>query len=129
MIRRPPRSTRTDTLFPCTTLFRSFQCQNAADPDLANGGFGAPEPDAQCVSTVGPKPSGSTSACVSFSGCTFDWVKPPADVSGVPIEPNPPGRPGCGPVRRQFHPHCDRNAGTGLAEDRKHGVRGRGGAV
>src|SRR3546814_10089963 len=27
MIRRPPRSTRTDTLFPYTTLFRSFdQC-------------------------------------------------------------------------------------------------------
>src|SRR3546814_14651632 len=23
MIRRPPRATRTDTLFPCTTLFRS----------------------------------------------------------------------------------------------------------
>src|SRR3546814_20295112 len=23
MVRRPPRSTRTDTLFPCTTLFRS----------------------------------------------------------------------------------------------------------
>src|SRR3546814_4474753 len=29
MIRRPPRSTRTDTLFPYTTLFRS--CGNAAD--------------------------------------------------------------------------------------------------
>src|SRR3546814_8781056 len=26
MIRRPPRSTRTDTLFPYTTLFRSSQC-------------------------------------------------------------------------------------------------------
>src|SRR3546814_3642146 len=25
MIRRPPRSTRTDTLFPYTTLFRSFR--------------------------------------------------------------------------------------------------------
>src|SRR3546814_11960082 len=25
MIRRPPRSTRTDTLFPYTTLFRSMQ--------------------------------------------------------------------------------------------------------
>src|SRR3546814_3785063 len=25
MIRRPPRATRTDTLFPYTTLFRSFQ--------------------------------------------------------------------------------------------------------
>src|SRR3546814_14405301 len=24
MIRRPPRSTRTDTLFPCTSLFRSM---------------------------------------------------------------------------------------------------------
>src|SRR3546814_21063805 len=30
MIRRPPRSTRTDTLFPYTTLFRSFvrQCHS-----------------------------------------------------------------------------------------------------
>src|SRR3546814_14488574 len=28
MIRRPPRSTRTDTLFPYTTLFRSkFDCE------------------------------------------------------------------------------------------------------
>src|SRR3546814_10711581 len=29
MIRRPPRSTRTDTLFPYTTLFRSRQVQQA----------------------------------------------------------------------------------------------------
>src|SRR3546814_18987189 len=29
MIRRPPRSTRTDTLFPYTTLFRSFATRNA----------------------------------------------------------------------------------------------------
>src|SRR3546814_3579943 len=28
MIRRPPRSTRTDTLFPYTTLFRSFRDDN-----------------------------------------------------------------------------------------------------
>src|SRR3546814_16669565 len=27
MIRRPPRSTRTDTLFPYTTLFRSRYCR------------------------------------------------------------------------------------------------------
>src|SRR3546814_3921592 len=27
MIRRPPRSTRTDTLFPYTTLFRSCRCR------------------------------------------------------------------------------------------------------
>src|SRR3546814_13710339 len=29
MIRRPPRSTRTDTLFPYTTLFRSFHTAGA----------------------------------------------------------------------------------------------------
>src|SRR3546814_2853314 len=28
MIRRPPRSTRTDTLFPYTTLFRSCPCKS-----------------------------------------------------------------------------------------------------
>src|SRR3546814_13060221 len=28
MIRRPPRSTRTDTLFPYTTLFRSYDGRN-----------------------------------------------------------------------------------------------------
>src|SRR3546814_15339017 len=31
MIRRPPRSTRTDTLFPYTTLFRSDQDRRAVD--------------------------------------------------------------------------------------------------
>src|SRR3546814_2619851 len=30
MIRRPPRSTRTDTLFPYTTLFRSTVCAPAS---------------------------------------------------------------------------------------------------
>src|SRR3546814_17223179 len=30
MIRRPPRSTRTDTLFPYTTLFRSLCCCSAS---------------------------------------------------------------------------------------------------
>src|SRR3546814_10204542 len=29
MIRRPPRSTRTDTLFPYTTLFRSWEAASA----------------------------------------------------------------------------------------------------
>src|SRR3546814_10899314 len=31
MIRRPPRSTRTDTLFPYTTLFRSLRCRGPAN--------------------------------------------------------------------------------------------------
>src|SRR3546814_8452461 len=34
MIRRPPRSTRTDTLFPYTTLFRSARRPCRLDPGL-----------------------------------------------------------------------------------------------
>src|SRR3546814_9173989 len=34
MIRRPPRSTRTDTLFPYTTLFRSDQADQHEGADL-----------------------------------------------------------------------------------------------
>src|SRR3546814_2227006 len=33
MIRRPPRSTRTDTLFPYTTLFRSLKYVFKPDPE------------------------------------------------------------------------------------------------
>src|SRR3546814_1549214 len=45
MIRRPPRSTRTDTLFPYTTLFRSVFCLfwTALEELLADrGGFEPP---------------------------------------------------------------------------------------
>src|SRR3546814_16353177 len=37
MIRRPPRSTRTDTLFPYTTLFRSDPNGPAAQRDVRAG--------------------------------------------------------------------------------------------
>src|SRR3546814_9199418 len=49
MIRRPPRSTRTDTLFPYTTLFRSLvhtarlvavgRCEGLTDPARHLGRF------------------------------------------------------------------------------------------
>src|SRR3546814_9414320 len=41
MIRRPPRSTRTDTLFPYTTLFRSHigqQCRRSARSQFRQDG-------------------------------------------------------------------------------------------
>src|SRR3546814_6081514 len=38
MIRRPPRSTRTDTLFPYTTLFRSLGAAVLAIDDVAEAG-------------------------------------------------------------------------------------------
>src|SRR3546814_2058458 len=45
MIRRPPRSTRTDTLFPYTTLFRSQRHPRQNSLDIAEAAKRA----AQCV--------------------------------------------------------------------------------
>src|SRR3546814_8999427 len=46
MIRRPPRSTRTDTLFPYTTLFRSAPAMTAL---TALGRYGRPQEIADTV--------------------------------------------------------------------------------
>src|SRR3546814_13990212 len=42
MIRRPPRSTRTDTLFPYTTLFRSLQIAGIQPGEARRTGAVAP---------------------------------------------------------------------------------------
>src|SRR3546814_5163702 len=47
MIRRPPRSTRTDTLFPYTTLFRSTSAQAQSI-----------EPELQCTAALFPPSTG-----------------------------------------------------------------------
>src|SRR3546814_2830553 len=58
MIRRPPRSTRTDTLFPYTTLFRSPQdvSPKNGDPFLSCsiGALAGPvdEPDYRYIDTI-----------------------------------------------------------------------------
>src|SRR3546814_5327464 len=64
MIRRPPRSTRTDTLFPYTTLFRS----NRAAFDLVERGH-----------AINPRTSVSlpvTAAAAAIAGLTR-WVRAP----------------------------------------------------
>src|SRR3546814_6050756 len=56
MIRRPPRSTRTDTLFPYTTLFRSpsttYSSMSFTWPDMTN----SPGPACKNRSLVGHMP-------------------------------------------------------------------------
>src|SRR3546814_9391802 len=47
MIRRPPRSTRTDTLFPYTTLFRSSARAAAGDGRSERAGAGHAAADQQ----------------------------------------------------------------------------------
>src|SRR3546814_13865222 len=46
MIRRPPRSTRTDTLFPYTTLFRSDEDVRHQPWNLGHVDIGAPRQQA-----------------------------------------------------------------------------------
>src|SRR3546814_13008394 len=47
MIRRPPRSTRTDTLFPYTTLFRSRTVQQPHQHQIAERSDQRDQPGAQ----------------------------------------------------------------------------------
>src|SRR3546814_18672302 len=58
MIRRPPRSTRTDTLFPYTTLFRSIALLREAALDVG-GGFVVVLDDQDLAGHVGPRPGAS----------------------------------------------------------------------
>src|SRR3546814_9089288 len=58
MIRRPPRSTRTDTLFPYTTLFRS-------SPDLSSA---CDEAVVSAATIAKPIPSASLTVRSRFSG-------------------------------------------------------------
>src|SRR3546814_13340633 len=52
MIRRPPRSTRTDTLFPYTTLFRSLV--RVADAHMVGGGEVLEAERGRAVLALGP---------------------------------------------------------------------------
>src|SRR3546814_4060194 len=55
MILRPPRSTRTDTLFPYMTLFRSLELQQVVDVDrllAVRGLLGDPDDDAGGVDLI-----------------------------------------------------------------------------
>src|SRR3546814_6654952 len=53
MIRRPPRSTRTDTLFPYTTLFRSTRCAGPGGTAFLPPGRGAKVLGTRWVDSVG----------------------------------------------------------------------------
>src|SRR3546814_19108844 len=54
MIRRPPRSTRTDTLFPYTTLVRSKIRANGACRPRSTAGSAAPQRRSSAISVALP---------------------------------------------------------------------------
>src|SRR3546814_19482723 len=98
MIRRPPRSTRTDTLFPYTTLFRSHVLKSLA--------FG-----------LGPQPQAFTRQDVPLARLEIPALWPGAPTPAVPQarratrtpcnpSPPPPARrtPRSSPCTRRTHP-------------------------
>src|SRR3546814_1421317 len=84
MIRRPPRSTRTDTLFPYTTLFRSRRQWSSCDfhgcakPCQAGPTHFAEAGGADCRS--GPRPARPHSETPAFQRLTFFMTAQTLDV-------------------------------------------------
>src|SRR3546814_65069 len=60
MIRRPPRSTRTDTLFPYTTLFRSPAGSKSVPSNFTSAGSGRSAPTFPWLRDAGKDPSMAT---------------------------------------------------------------------
>src|SRR3546814_9850825 len=87
MIRRPPRSTRTDTLFPYTTLFRSqLDAALAAFPDARFDSYRLPErsgdaamirvaiADGDGVRDVFVSPQGEVLAASPRNRASWNWT-------------------------------------------------------
>src|SRR3546814_10737121 len=85
MIRRPPRSTRTDTLFPYTTLFRSARTHHRGQPVSRSGNrlpnarasFTTPKRPTRAQASVGQKcgtaADGSFQAVGNSSNFLLEW--------------------------------------------------------
>src|SRR3546814_15896536 len=91
MIRRPPRSTRTDTLFPYTTPFRSQTFAEPADPSLifdtfdqTEGYTGAPRGGTEVICT---NPLTGTSDAAAPASANLGALFPSADLSTADILP------------------------------------------
>src|SRR3546814_11213090 len=131
MIRRPPRSKRTDTLFPYTTLFRSPRRAAAArgrrlDPPLR----AFLEPQARCARNIAPRrcQARQTQDPLPQEEAMNDTIHadpsaPEADYAAIVAPPTLR-------LQRRLPGPIDR-AGDDLAasppRDRQRGVRGRAG--
>src|SRR3546814_14159060 len=122
MIRRPPRSTRTDTLFPYTTLFRSrFDAFDGVahflGPFLMEE-FGTDDGTAQRDDTREQRPTGSGVETLAHS-LEFPWISVMAASVASPLAPCHNGasrnaQPGLNGIAHAFHgfeageDHCAR---------------------
>src|SRR3546814_17039808 len=77
MTRKPPRSKRTDTLFPYTTLFRSFNQGSS----FGNGNTDSDRPDN--ADNIVTNRTGGVINGISSSGGSFDSVDNSGTINGA----------------------------------------------
>src|SRR3546814_9112816 len=80
MIRRPPRSTRTDTLFPYTTLFRSSDEQKALLQDICSRALAGFKALSVMLTPVLPVLTEKVARELFDQGALFQW----ADAAKLP---------------------------------------------
>src|SRR3546814_13580420 len=114
MIRRPPRSTRTDTLFPYTALFRS------AAQGARFGHAGVVEAD-----LAADLPGQQAAACVERGGGGVELVALVARQVGGGAAEREIG-PRVGAVGRRIRPHFGLRRGRARSEERRVGEKLRG---
>src|SRR3546814_18204578 len=135
MIRRPPRSTRTDTLFPYTTLFRSRQARSRARHPPARGCSGERRGDRGRRRRRRPRPLsrsrrrarearrhvGPRSRAVRGRSWPHHGLRPQDRLGGLR---DPLGPPRCGPAAhpRGGPPRRPPPAGGGHGGDRTRAV-------
>src|SRR3546814_1595400 len=78
MIRRPPRSTRTDTLFPYTTLFRSLPVRASLEAAPQKSSLPARAPFLLVAAPRRPLPTPATSAASAIGSLTYEALETPA---------------------------------------------------
>src|SRR3546814_19730457 len=112
MIRRPPRSTRTDTLFPYTTLFRSVRDPRRSfvsgsglcPPDRRRGWHARPDLVAQQapggVTAAAPRPSRRGAVLLIAAHHRVTRAALPHRVPSTP--PPAPGAPAPAPHRQSL---------------------------
>src|SRR3546814_5933753 len=78
MLQRPPRSTRTDTLFPYTTLFRSLTSPSPVNSNLVQPLRSRSRANVQ--TTASPSSSGGVSTRCTEKGSRLSYVRQAGNV-------------------------------------------------
>src|SRR3546814_14680959 len=90
MIRRPPRSTRTDTLLPYTTLFRSAAVEIGVLCEMVEGVARPVEAGsnimAAIISRTPIRATGASLVSPRALGCLIDGYLPPLSHAGAPSD-------------------------------------------